>query len=270
MEMNLFYTKNADTDAVTAVLNPPTPVTAMAEPNTTPVSEPPKSDLFAAVSAALDGTLPAVPATSSAEKPTSVMGPLDLLPEIGDPVVNKTKIIVKALRGMEQSISSIIRLLEEQGPSDMVATLAMDTERGMRNYEMASIHQAEGRVTEGVFDGREMIGSDGKPYAVPPNYASKSKLVEGDLLKLTITPKGSFIYKQTGPIERSRVMASLGFDQTTGEWYGAEGDKRWSVLKASVTFFKGEQDDEVILLIPKTTPSKWAAVENIIKKNPLA
>ena len=33
-----------------------------------------------------------------------------------------------------------------------------------------------------------MIGPDGKNYPVPANYASKSKLIEGDILKLTITP----------------------------------------------------------------------------------
>jgi len=43
-----------------------------------------------------------------------------------------------------------------------------------------------GKVIEGVFDGQNMVGSDGKTYPVPANYASKSKLVQGDILKLTI------------------------------------------------------------------------------------
>ena len=46
---------------------------------------------------------------------------------------------------------------------------------------------------EGVFDGQNMMGPDGKKYPVPANYASKSKLVEGDVLKLTISDDGSFI-----------------------------------------------------------------------------
>ena len=33
-----------------------------------------------------------------------------------------------------------------------------------------------GKVIEGVFDGQSMVGSDGKTYPVPANYASKSKL----------------------------------------------------------------------------------------------
>jgi hypothetical protein len=47
-------------------------------------------------------------------------------------------------------------------------------------------------------------------------------------------------------------------------------DKRWNVLKASVTYFKGEPGDDAVVLVPKDAPAKWAAVENIIKKNLLA
>src|SRR5580704_1021794 len=49
-----------------------------------------------------------------------------------------------------------------------------------------------GKVIEGVFDGQNMVGSDGKTYPVPANYASKSKLVQGDILKLTIADDGVF------------------------------------------------------------------------------
>ena len=55
------------------------------------------------------------------------------------------------------------------------------------------IESPQGKVIEGVFDGQTMIGPDGKNYPVPANYASKSKLVEGDILKLTINEGGGFI-----------------------------------------------------------------------------
>ena len=61
------------------------------------------------------------------------------------------------------------------------------------------VSDPDGKIIEGVFDGQIMIGPDGKNYPVPANYASKSKLVEGDLMKLTITPDGKFLYKQIGP-----------------------------------------------------------------------
>jgi hypothetical protein len=125
--------------------------------------------------------------------------------------------------------------------------------------------EVDGVIIEGVFDGENMIGPDGKQYSVPANYASKSKLVEGDILKLTITPNGTFIYKQIGPIERGRVIGKL--EQTTeGNFFVQSGNKKWKVLTASVTYFKGQIGDEVVILVPKTGDSKWAAVENIVNK----
>lgn len=125
--------------------------------------------------------------------------------------------------------------------------------------------EVDGKVIEGVFDGQNMIGPDGKQYSVPVNYASKSKLVEGDILKLTITHNGTFVYKQIGPIERGRVVGTLqkGPD---GTFIVDSGDKQWRTLTASVTFFKGEVGDEVVLLIPLSGDSQWGAVENVIRK----
>ncbi len=122
------------------------------------------------------------------------------------------------------------------------------------------------RVVEGVFDGMGMVGDDGKSYLVPPNYASKSKLVEGDMLKLTIGARGNFIYKQIGPIERQRIIGTLAYDQETGQYLVVAGGRSWKVLKASITYFKAEAGDEAVILAPKNAPSKWAAVENVIKK----
>lgn len=121
------------------------------------------------------------------------------------------------------------------------------------------------RVVEGVFDGVNMVGPDGKLYSVPANYASKSKLVEGDTMKLTIQPNGEFIYKQIGPIERERMVGILQRDGETGEYMTLAGGNEYRVLQASVTYFRGSVGDEVVILVPKGGQSKWAAVENIIK-----
>ena len=45
--------------------------------------------------------------------------------------------------------------------------------------------EVTGKVIEGVFDGQTMHDADGKAYPVPANYASKSKLVEGDIAAQT-------------------------------------------------------------------------------------
>lgn len=120
------------------------------------------------------------------------------------------------------------------------------------------------KIVEGVFDGQNMIGADGKQYDVPANYASKSKLVEGDILKLTINNMGAFVYKQIKPIERDRKTGILEQDEQNNQYYAVADGKKWRLLTASVTYFKGELGDEVIFLIPADGGSRWAAVENII------
>ncbi|PIR93890.1 hypothetical protein COT97_04155 [Candidatus Falkowbacteria bacterium CG10_big_fil_rev_8_21_14_0_10_39_11] len=122
------------------------------------------------------------------------------------------------------------------------------------------------RVIEGVFDGQNMIGSDGQQYDIPANYASKSKLVEGDILKLTINNLGAFLYKQIKPIERSRMVGDLEQDEHSLQYYVVAEGKKWRLLTASVTYFKGEPGDEVVFFIPRDGGSRWAAVENIVKK----
>lgn len=120
------------------------------------------------------------------------------------------------------------------------------------------------RVIEGVFNGEKMVGPDGQEYAIPPNYASKSKLVEGDIMKLTITRTGQFIYKQIGPIERTRLLGELISDPTTGQWSVLANGRTYKILTASATFYKGKAGDHVIFLVPKESQSSWGAVENIM------
>jgi hypothetical protein len=123
----------------------------------------------------------------------------------------------------------------------------------------------DGEIVEGIFDGQVMIGTDGKQYPVPANYASKSKLVEGDMLKLTITPDGSFVYKQIGPVERKRVIGIVSQDDLGNFVVIAEG-KIYRVLLASVTYFKAEMSDEVTIVVPRDSETIWAAIENLVKK----
>lgn len=117
-----------------------------------------------------------------------------------------------------------------------------------------------GKVIEGVFDGQNMVGSDGKNYPVPANYASKSKLVQGDILKLTIADDGTFMYKQIGPIPRKQVVGSL--ELKDGHYFVKVGDKEYRVLLASVTYFKAKPGDQVSVNIPQEDEDvQWAALE---------
>ncbi len=124
---------------------------------------------------------------------------------------------------------------------------------------------ADGTIIEGTFDGQIMVGTDGKQYPVPANYASKSKLIEGDMLKLTMTLDGSFIYKQIGPIERSHAIGIANQDEAGNYYIIAEG-KPYKILLASITYFKVEPGDEVAIVVPRDIDSSWAAIENVLQK----
>jgi len=117
-----------------------------------------------------------------------------------------------------------------------------------------------GKVIEGVFDGQNMVGSDGKVYPVPANYASKSKLVQGDILKLTIADDGTFLYKQIGPIPRKQIVGTLKLEN--GHYFVEAGGKNLRVLLASVTYFKAKPGDQVSVNVPEDdSNAEWAALE---------
>lgn len=117
-----------------------------------------------------------------------------------------------------------------------------------------------GKIVEGVFDGQNMVGSDGKTYPVPANYASKSKLVQGDILKLTISDDGTFLYKQIGPIARKQVVGAL--ELNDGHYFVKVGDRHYRVLLASVTYFKAKPGDQVSVNVPQDNDNvEWAALE---------
>lgn len=125
---------------------------------------------------------------------------------------------------------------------------------------MADIDENIGKVIEGVFDGQNMVGSDGKTYPVPANYASKSKLVQGDILKLTISEDGTFLYKQIGPIPRKQVVGML--ELTEGHYFVKVGERHYRVLLASVTYFKAKPGDQVSVNVPQEDDNvEWAALE---------
>jgi hypothetical protein len=114
--------------------------------------------------------------------------------------------------------------------------------------EMPSSGSANGKVVEGIFDGQNMMDGEGQTYPVPANYASKSKLVEGDGMKLTISDEGKFIYKQISPIERKVLVGVL--IQEDGQYKVLAEGKAYRVLLASVTFYRAEVGDQVTILLP--------------------
>ncbi|HDQ22416.1 MAG TPA: hypothetical protein ENN28_00385 [Candidatus Uhrbacteria bacterium] len=179
---------------------------------------------------------------------------------------SKYELIKNILKNIHDNLGKVVDILE-QAPEEAenFDDILLGINQTLKQTEQNLAEIGNERVIEGVFDGVKMIAHDGQEYTVPANYASKSKLVEGDILKLTIEPNGDFKYKQIGPIERKRVVGQLVADETDN-FYVVADKKKWKVLPASVTYFKGTLGDEVVILVPKDAVSKWAAVENIVKK----
>ncbi|MCC7357221.1 hypothetical protein IT408_01820 [Candidatus Uhrbacteria bacterium] len=170
----------------------------------------------------------------------------------------------KMISNLREDLSNLERLLSSASETD--GSMEELVTRVSHRPDQDTFGPNEGKIVEGVFDGEHMVGSDGNQYVVPPNYASKSKLVEGDILKLTIQPNGTFLFKQIGPIERQRVMGIIVRDEMTNDLRIIANNKKYHVLTAAVSYHRGDTGDEAVILIPKAAPSKWAAVENIIKR----
>src|SRR6185436_14682599 len=126
----------------------------------------------------------------------------------------------------EKQIKRLRSLIQEAETNLAAAKELLISLVGEEPDSMAAIKDENiGKVIEGVFDGQNMVGSDSKTYPVPANYASKSKLVQGDILKLTIADDGAFMYKQIGPIPRKQVVGVLELKE--GHYFVTVGDHEY-------------------------------------------
>ncbi len=163
----------------------------------------------------------------------------------------------------EKQIKRLRALIQEAETSlgaanELLVSLLGDDTSGLT--APAQTADSLGKVIEGVFDGQNMVGSDGKTYPVPANYASKSKLVQGDILKLTIADDGTFLYKQIGPVARKQLVGTLKLEN--GHYFVDVSGKQLRVLLASVTYFKAKPGDQVSVNVPEDdSTTEWAALE---------
>jgi hypothetical protein len=158
---------------------------------------------------------------------------------------------IKRLRALIQEAETNLAAANE-----LLVSLVGDDER----VTPIANEDVSGKIIEGVFDGQNMVGSDAKTYPVPANYASKSKLVQGDILKLTIADDGAFMYKQIGPVPRKQVVGTLILEK--GHYYVDVASHKYRVLLASVTYFKAKPGDQVSVNVPEDDANvEWAAIE---------
>jgi hypothetical protein len=166
----------------------------------------------------------------------------------------------------DKKLTEINKLLNEAAEKIAAAKRILFEQVYQEQAESLNISSSnKNTIVSGVFDGLDMIDKFGKKYPVPANYCSKSKLVPGDNLKLTITPDGTFVFKQIGPIERRKLIGHL---VRQGDFWQVNcEDKKYNVLAASVTYFKGNPGDKITIIVPKTGEADWAAIENLLEKN---
>jgi len=164
--------------------------------------------------------------------------------------------ISRLLDSIEQDVRTLRQLLGGAGGVN-----------GSGSYFHPSQGTGDEQAVEGIFNGGQMVDAEGKTYQVSANYASKSKLVEGDPLKLYITPDGKFFYKQLGPIPRITTPGTL---RAEGSHYVIDADdgKTYSVLTASVTYYMSlyglRAGDRVMILLPADRPAVWAVIDNVL------
>ncbi|MCD5375116.1 hypothetical protein LR010_01530 [Candidatus Gracilibacteria bacterium] len=161
----------------------------------------------------------------------------------------------------EKSLKNAKKLLAEvlkDENIDLSSDLDLDT-KGLSSYE-----SGESKIVEGVFTGEDMLGVDNNKYIVPVNYASKSKLVQGDRMKLTIEGSGKMLYKQIKQIDRETRVGLL--TQDKGRYQVVADGVSYDVLTAAVTHFKAEIGDNVTVLIPAGKEATFGAIEAVMPK----
>lgn len=120
------------------------------------------------------------------------------------------------------------------------------------------------KVVEWVYDWYFMVWSDEKKYPVPMNYASKTKLIPWDVLKLRIMEDGKLVYKLIWPAPRWYIKATLSktdenkFVAITDDW------ETYNLNQAAVTFFKWKPWDEMSIIINNEKVWEYAAIEAIM------
>lgn len=175
---------------------------------------------------------------------------------------SKLAVIKEMMESAESSLRSAKQLLLEltgTSSKNIYAKMAADLKTESEEFE------GEAQIVEGIFNGETMVDKHKKDYPVPANYASKSKLIPGDILKLTIKEDGSFLYKQIGPVERKRLIGILTYED--GQYKVIANGKAYKVLLASITYFKAEVGDKITLVVPEVSDSEWGAIENVLPKD---
>lgn len=192
------------------------------------------------------------------EQLKKVIQGVSLLIDSAEQQLNQAKLFLNNLNERGALLGDLGQLVEEV--KSKYATAHTD-------HTSLQEHSSVSQVVYGVFDGYFMVGEDTKKYPVPVNYSSKSKLIPGDKLKLSITHNGQLLYKLIEPCERKHIKAVLSKTEDDANKFIAlttDGEV-YNLNQAAVTFFKGHPGDEIYIIVNKYGTGNYAAIEAIVQ-----
>ena len=165
--------------------------------------------------------------------------------------------IITAEKSIKNAKKLLKGVLDENGVN-------MESEIDLTTSWLHSYNDENSKIIEWVFTWEEMLWVDENKYPVPVNYASKSKLVQWDKLKLTISGNGKMLYKQIEPIERETKSWLL--TKENWKYQVVVGSDTYNVLTAAVTHFKADIWDNITVVIPTWKQATFAAIEALLPK----
>lgn len=101
---------------------------------------------------------------------------------------------------------------------------------------------------EGKFDGKYLVTSEGERIEVPANYASKSRIVYGDTLKM-YEENGRKMFKQLIKLPRRKVLAVL--SKKEGKFYALSEFGDHEISSTSVEHNNLSVGDQIQIILPE-------------------
>lgn len=163
-------------------------------------------------------------------------------------------LIISAEKSVISAKKLLKELMDEEGVEISNAPISTDW--------MTISEEWEDKMIEGVFTWEDMLWADWVKYPIPWNYASKSKLVQWDKMKVIIDTAGKLKYKQIEQIDRETKVGLL-----TKDWSKYQAVVEWetyNLITAAVTHYKANIGDVITVIVPKWKEATFAAVETIV------
>jgi hypothetical protein len=114
----------------------------------------------------------------------------------------------------------------------------------------------------GVFDGTIFVGDDGRLLVVPGNYVSKSKLLEGSIVRAKLV-NGKAEFKIVQPAERRYVIVEATRGPSMRYVYKEAGSMRtWKTFRECEVYFQVKEGKRYSMEVPVTSTKGVGVITN--------